>query len=45
MLVGVEAPAGVGELISRHVRDRAPLTDVSVYSGGQPKYPLIIGVE
>jgi hypothetical protein len=45
VLVGVEAPAGVGELISRHVRDRAPLTDVSVYSGGQPKYPLIIGVE
>ncbi|MEO8889069.1 MAG: DAK2 domain-containing protein [Jatrophihabitantaceae bacterium] len=45
VLVGTDAPAGVGELIARHVRDRAPLTDVSVYSGGQPKYPLIIGVE
>jgi hypothetical protein len=29
----------------RHVHDRAPLTDVTVYSGGQPNYPLIIGVE
>jgi dihydroxyacetone kinase-like predicted kinase len=45
VLVGADAPPGVGELVARHVRDRAPLTDVSVYSGGQPKYPLIIGVE
>lgn len=45
VLVGADAPPGVGELVCRHVRDRAPLTDVTVYSGGQPRYPLIIGVE
>jgi DAK2 domain fusion protein YloV len=45
VLVGADAPAGVGELIAGHVRDRSPLTDVTVYVGGQPNFPLIIGVE
>ena len=45
VLVGSGAPTGVGELIVRHVQDRAPYTDVSVYLGAQPDYPLIIGVE
>jgi DAK2 domain fusion protein YloV len=45
VLVGSGAPSGLGELVVRHVHDRAPLTDVTVYSGGQPNYPLIIGVE
>jgi uncharacterized protein len=45
VLVGADAPAGLGELIAGHVRERAPLTDVNVYVGGQPRYPLIIGVE
>jgi uncharacterized protein len=45
VLVGGGAPAGVGELLAGHVRQRAPFTDVSVYLGGQPDYPLIIGVE
>jgi uncharacterized protein len=45
VLVGHDAPAGIGDLIVRHVQERAPFTDVTVYSGGQPNYPLIIGVE
>jgi len=45
VLVGGGAPAGVGVLLVGHVRERAPLTDVSVYPGGQPDYPLIIGIE
>jgi hypothetical protein len=45
VLVGIEAPAGIGDLIREHVRDRDPLTEVSVYSGGQSNYPIIIGVE
>ncbi|MFN2518092.1 MAG: DAK2 domain-containing protein [Jatrophihabitantaceae bacterium] len=45
VLVGGGAPDGVGELLARHVQDRAPFTDVVVYSGGQPDFPLIIGVE
>jgi fatty acid kinase len=45
VLVGGGAPAGVGDLLIEHVRRRAPFTDVSVYLGGQPDYPLIIGIE
>ena len=45
ILVGVDAPAGMGELLTRHVRGRSPLTEVNVYAGGQPDYPVIIGVE
>jgi hypothetical protein len=45
VLVGADAPAGLGDLVVHHVHDRSPLTEVSVYAGGQPKYPVIIGVE
>jgi len=45
VLVGGGAPPGVGELLVRHVQERAPFTDVNVYLGSQPDYPLIIGVE
>jgi uncharacterized protein len=45
LLVGRDAPAGVGEVLARHITERAPLTDVTVYAGGQPRYLLIIGVE
>ena len=45
VLVGCDAPAGIGDLLIGHVRDHSRLTEVSVYSGGQPKYPVIIGVE
>ncbi len=45
VLVGADAPAGLGELVVHHVHDRSPLTEVSVYAGGQPRYPVIIGVE
>ena len=45
VLVGASAGAAVGDLIAGHVRDRAPLTDVNVYAGGQSDQLLIIGVE
>jgi dihydroxyacetone kinase-like predicted kinase len=45
VLVGGGAPDSVGNLIVQHVQDRAPYTDVTVYPGGQPDFPLIIGVE
>jgi uncharacterized protein len=45
VLVGTDAPPRTGELIQAHVRRRAPLTDVSVYDGGQTDHPVIIGVE
>ena len=45
VLVGADAPPGVGDVVAGHVRTRSPLTEVTVYLGGQPEYPLIIGVE
>ena len=45
VLVAEQAPAGIGEQVSRHVRGRAPLTEVTVYPAGQAVHPLVIGVE
>jgi uncharacterized protein len=45
VLVGAGAPDGIGDTVAGHVREHAPFTEVTVYSGGQPTYPLIIGVE
>ena len=45
VLVGGGTPDSVGRLIVQHVQERAPYTDVTVYPGGQPDFPLIIGVE
>jgi len=45
VLVGADAPTGLGELVAGHVRERAPLTDVTVYLGGSTNCPLTIGVE
>ncbi|MBE7188456.1 MAG: DAK2 domain-containing protein [Jatrophihabitans endophyticus] len=45
VLVGEGAPPRTGALIEAHVRGRAPLTDVTVYEGGQPDHPVVIGVE
>jgi hypothetical protein len=45
VLVGAAAQPGVGTVLRRHVRDRSPLTEVSVYEVGQPECPLIIGIE
>jgi dihydroxyacetone kinase-like predicted kinase len=45
IIVGDDAPPRVGEVIEAHVRRRAPLTDVTVYRGGQSEHPVIIGVE
>jgi hypothetical protein len=45
VLVGAAAQPGLGTVLRRHVRDRAPLTEVTVYDVGQPECPLLIGVE
>jgi dihydroxyacetone kinase-like predicted kinase len=45
VLVGADAPTGVGELLRRHVRDRTPLTEVTVYEIGSAGAPIVIGVE
>jgi DAK2 domain fusion protein YloV len=45
VLVGENAQSGLGSVLRRHVRDRAPLTEVTVYDVGQQDVPLIIGAE
>jgi DAK2 domain fusion protein YloV len=45
ILVGADAPTGLGELVRTHALERAPLTEVTAYSSGQCGQPLIIGAE
>lgn len=45
VLVGSEAPTSIGQHVIRHVRDRAPLTETTVYSVGRTDHLLVIGVE
>jgi len=45
LIVGADAPAGLGEALERHLVATHPEVDVVVYDGGQPLYPLLLGVE
>jgi dihydroxyacetone kinase-like predicted kinase len=45
LLVGEDAPVGLGALLTEHIGAAWPFADVQVYEGGQPNYPLLIGVE
>ena len=45
VLVGADAPNGIGEVLTKHVRQRSPFTEVAVYAAGQLYFPVIIGVE
>jgi DAK2 domain fusion protein YloV len=42
---GIEATDALAEQVEAHVRRTRPEVDVVVYDGGQPRYPLLIGVE
>jgi dihydroxyacetone kinase-like predicted kinase len=45
LLLGEDAPAGLGEQLTAYVAEAFPFAEVQVYEGGQPNYPLLIGVE
>ena len=45
LVVGDGAAPGLPEAVADYLRERHPLVDVVVYDGGQPRYPLMIGVE
>jgi DAK2 domain fusion protein YloV len=45
VVTGADAPAGLRELVERHVRDHWPLAEVQVIDGGQPGRPVLVGVE
>ena len=45
IVVGRDAPPGLGERLCRHVEQRVLGAEVTLFAGGQPTYPLLIGVE
>ncbi|MEV4411775.1 DAK2 domain-containing protein [Catellatospora sp. NPDC049609] len=45
LLTGAQAPDGLVEALTAHVAARWPFVEVHAYSGGQPHYPLLVGVE
>jgi DAK2 domain fusion protein YloV len=42
---GADADAELADAVARRVRSARPEVDTVVYEGGQPRYPLLIGVE
>jgi DAK2 domain fusion protein YloV len=45
VVVGEQAPPGAGDRLVRHVERSRPAVEVVAYQGGQPHYPLLLGVE
>ena len=45
LILGADAPADLGERLSRHLAEHWPFVEVQAYDGGQPHYPLLVGVE
>ncbi|GAA3726331.1 DAK2 domain-containing protein [Plantactinospora mayteni] len=45
LLLGADAPDDLAEVLRTHLARRWPFVEVHHYSGGQPFYPLLVGVE
>ncbi|WFF09042.1 DAK2 domain-containing protein [Micromonospora sp. WMMD1076] len=45
LLCGADAPAGLADRVRAHVEGAWPFVEVQAYEGGQPHYPLLVGVE
>ncbi|SCG37387.1 DAK2 domain-containing protein [Micromonospora inositola] len=45
LLCGADAPAGLADRVREHVERAWPFVEVQAYEGGQPHYPLLVGVE
>ncbi|AVT30829.1 Dak phosphatase [Plantactinospora sp. BC1] len=45
LLLGADAPEELAEVLRAHLTRRWPFVEVHHYSGGQPFYPLLVGVE
>jgi DAK2 domain fusion protein YloV len=45
LLVGDEAPDELVDILTEHVGREWPFVEVHCYRGGQPHYPLVVGVE
>lgn len=45
LVTGADAPADLAERLRAHLARRWPFVEVQVHHGGQPRQPLLIGVE
>jgi DAK2 domain fusion protein YloV len=45
LVAGEDAPAGLGEALRAHVAEHWTFVELHCYEGGQPHYPLLVGVE
>jgi fatty acid kinase len=45
LVLGADAPAGLEPALTAHVHQRWPFVEVQCYTGGQPRYHLLVGVE
>jgi len=45
LVTGLDADPALAEAVADHARDGRPAVDTVLYDGGQPRYPLLIGVE
>ncbi|MEV6690608.1 DAK2 domain-containing protein [Micromonospora sp. NPDC051196] len=45
LLVGADAPDELTDAVCTHIARRWPFVEVQAYPGGQPRYPLLVGVE
>jgi uncharacterized protein len=45
VVTGADAPPGLGDTVSERLRRLHRDVEVSVLAGGQPRYPLLLGVE
>ncbi|MFU8871138.1 DAK2 domain-containing protein [Micromonospora sp. SL4-19] len=45
LLCGADAPDGLADRVREHVARSWPFVEVQAYEGGQPHYPLLVGIE
>jgi DAK2 domain fusion protein YloV len=45
IVTGADCPAGLGDALAGRVAAAYPLAEAEVHAGGQPHYPLLLGVE
>jgi DAK2 domain fusion protein YloV len=45
LLLGAGAPPALGDELRAHLAQRWPFVEVQIYDGGQPTYPLLVGIE
>jgi len=45
LIAGVQAPPDLTARLTRHLAAEWPFVEIQAYDGGQPHYPLLVGVE